>query len=29
MRIAVAEDVVLMRQGIVAVLAGGGHEVVW
>ena len=28
-RIAVAEDVVLMRQGIVAVLAGGGHEVVW
>ena len=29
MRIAVAEDVVLMRQGIVTVLAGGGHEVVW
>lgn len=25
----VAEDVVLMRQGIVAVLASGGHEVAW
>lgn len=29
MRIGVAEDDVLMRQGIVAVLTSGGHEVVW
>lgn len=29
MRIGVAEDVVLMRQGIIAVLASGGHEVIW
>lgn len=29
MRIAVAEDVLLMRQGIVAILGAGGHEVIW
>ena len=29
MRIGVAEDVVLMRQGIIAALAAGGHEVIW
>ncbi|MFT0848697.1 response regulator transcription factor [Actinomycetaceae bacterium L2_0104] len=28
MRIAVAEDVLLMRQGIISVLAAGGHDVV-
>ncbi len=29
MRIAIAEDDVLMRQGIGAVLVSGGHQVVW
>lgn len=29
MRVAVAEDVALMREGIVAILERGGHEVPW
>lgn len=29
MRLAVAEDDVLMRQGIVSALKSGGHEVIW
>lgn len=29
MRIGVAEDVLLMREGIVAILERGGHDVVW